>query len=54
MVGAPVVSLSVAFSSEGLPLSVQVVARTGADALALDFAERLEGFARFDLSVSRL
>ncbi|MDQ0924519.1 amidase [Pseudarthrobacter sp. W1I19] len=43
MVGAPVVSLPVALSSEGLPLSVQVVARPGADALALDFAEWLEG-----------
>ena len=46
MVGAPVVSLPVALSSEGLPLSVQVVARPGADALALDFAEWLEGFTR--------
>ncbi|MDQ0770216.1 amidase [Pseudarthrobacter defluvii] len=44
MVGAPVVSLPVALSSEGLPLSVQVVARPGADGLALDFAEWLEGF----------
>ncbi len=44
MVGAPVVSLPVAWSSEGLPLSVQVVAAPGADALALDFAEWLEGF----------
>ncbi|WP_461189382.1 amidase [Arthrobacter sp. Z4-13] len=43
MVGAPVVSLPLAFSSEGLPLSVQVAARPGADALALDFAEWLEG-----------
>jgi amidase len=43
MVGAPVVSLPVGVSSEGLPLSVQVVARPGADALALDFAEWLEG-----------
>lgn len=43
MVGAPVVSLPVALSSEGLPLSVQVVARPGADALALDFAQWLEG-----------
>jgi amidase len=46
MVGAPVVSLPLALSSEGLPLSVQVVARPGADALALDFAEWLEGFTR--------
>jgi amidase len=46
MVGAPVVSLPVALSSEGLPLSVQVVTRPGADALALDFAEWLEGFRR--------
>ncbi|MFF1254633.1 amidase [Pseudarthrobacter sp. NPDC058329] len=46
MVGAPVVSLPVALSSEGLPLSVQVVARPGADALALDFAEWLEDFIR--------
>ncbi|SLJ94886.1 amidase [Arthrobacter sp. P2b] len=53
MVGAPVVSLPVAFSSEGLPLSVQVVARPGADALALDFAEWLEGFTRLNLPVSR-
>lgn len=44
MVGAPVVSLPVAFSSEGLPLSVQVIAAPGSDALALDFAEWLEGF----------
>ncbi len=53
MVGAPVVSLPVAFSSEGLPLSVQVVARPGADALALDFAEWLEGFIRCEMPVSR-
>lgn len=46
MVGAPVVSLPVAVSSEGLPLSVQVVARPGADALALDFAEWLESLSR--------
>ncbi|TLM86023.1 amidase [Pseudarthrobacter sp. NamE5] len=44
MVGAPVVSLPVAWSTEGLPLSVQVVAAPGWDALALDFAEWLEGF----------
>ncbi|WP_159824440.1 amidase [Arthrobacter sp. 9AX] len=44
MVGAPVVSLPVAWSSESLPLSVQVVAAPGADALALDFAEWLERF----------
>ncbi|RKO26167.1 amidase [Pseudarthrobacter phenanthrenivorans] len=44
MVGAPVVSLPVALSSEGLPLSVQVIAAPGSDALALDFAEWLEGF----------
>jgi len=54
MVGAPVVSLPVAFSSEGLPLSVQVVARPGADALAVDFAEWLEWFTRIDLPASRL
>lgn len=46
MVGAPVVSLPVALSSEGLPLSVQVVARPGADTLALAVAEWLEGFTR--------
>ena len=44
MLGAPVVSLPVAVSSEGLPLSVQVIGRPGADALALDFAEWLENF----------
>lgn len=53
MVGAPVVSLPVAISSEGLPLSVQVVARPGADALPLDFAESVEGLTRFELPVSR-
>lgn len=52
MLGAPVVSLPVGLSSEGLPLSVQIVARPGADALALDFAEWLEGFTRCDLPVS--
>ena len=41
--GAPVVSVPVALSSDGLPLSVQVIARPGADALALDVAEWLEG-----------
>lgn len=46
MTGTPVVSLPVALSAEGLPLSVQVIARPGADALALDVAEWLEGFLR--------
>lgn len=51
--GAPVVSLPLAFSSEGLPLSVQVIARPGADALALDVAEWLEEAASVRLDSAR-
>lgn len=40
--GAPVVSLPAALSAEGLPLSVQVIARPGADNWALDAAELIE------------
>jgi amidase len=53
MVGAPVASLPAAFSSECLPLSVQIVARPGSDAPALDFAEWLEGLTAVALPASR-
>jgi amidase len=38
LTGCPAVSLPVGLSSEGLPLSVQIVAGPGQDLLALDAA----------------
>jgi len=42
LTGCPVVSLPIGLSAEGLPLSVQVVARPGGEMTALAFAEVLE------------
>ena len=42
LTGCPAVSLPVALSAEGWPLSVQVVAGPGGELAALDFAAQLE------------
>ena len=55
LTGCPSVSLPVARSEDGLPLSIQVIAGPGEDLKALDFAESLEELLSIpDMSVYRI